>query len=345
MFPPKRIATNLITGFLGVGKTTTILQLMAQRPENEQWAVIVNEYGDIGIDGAILESAGEQIEVREITGGCVCCTSAVYFQFALVQLLEKQRFDRLIIETSGIVHPAQLLKELAKPVFLDRLNLQAVVGIISPHDWLNAEMRSTPLFQEAIAIADVLVLNRADEVAANVAQDFRTWASQLPQPPIQTVVVQHGQIDAYILNIPHRNMGGILSENTQASQESAPATKQPLLISTPSPGFPIRKTARTPGGHSCGWIFSVHDRFCEEKLMNFVTSLVRHHLGIPSGIRLKGYFHLENGWIQLQFAQERLISIPAAPRSDSRLEILLVGAPPDCKWVEEQFLKCLLSKV
>ena len=71
----KRIPTNIITGFLGVGKTTTILQLLKDKPEGEKWAVLVNEFGEIGIDGAILSDQGALI--KEVPGGCMCCTAGV----------------------------------------------------------------------------------------------------------------------------------------------------------------------------------------------------------------------------------------------------------------------------
>ncbi|GAK82559.1 putative metal chaperone [Vibrio ponticus] len=69
-----RVPTNIITGFLGVGKTTTILNLLKSKPENENWAVLVNEFGEIGIDGAMMTDQGAMI--KEVPGGCMCCTLA-----------------------------------------------------------------------------------------------------------------------------------------------------------------------------------------------------------------------------------------------------------------------------
>ncbi len=79
--------TNLITGFLGCGKTTTIRHLLAQKPEHEKWAVLVNEFGEIGIDGALLADSGAVL--KEIPGGCMCCVNGLPMQIGLNMLLQQ----------------------------------------------------------------------------------------------------------------------------------------------------------------------------------------------------------------------------------------------------------------
>ena len=105
------IPTTLITGFLGVGKTTAILQLLANKPNNENWAVLVNEFGEIGIDSALLAgNSNEQgVFIREVPGGCMCCASGVPMQVALNQLITKAKPDRLLIEPTGLGHPKEVV--------------------------------------------------------------------------------------------------------------------------------------------------------------------------------------------------------------------------------------------
>ena len=86
--PAKLVPTNLISGFLGVGKTTAIRHLLANKPANERWAVLVNEFGEIGIDGATLAS-DDGVDIREVAGGCVCCTSGPMLRVALTRLLRQ----------------------------------------------------------------------------------------------------------------------------------------------------------------------------------------------------------------------------------------------------------------
>ena len=95
----RAIPTNIITGFLGVGKTSTIIKLMKHKPNNERWAVLVNEFGEIGIDSCLIQGqlSDKQIFIREVAGGCMCCTAGLSMQIALNQLLKKAKPDRLLM--------------------------------------------------------------------------------------------------------------------------------------------------------------------------------------------------------------------------------------------------------
>jgi G3E family GTPase len=89
------IPTNIITGFLGAGKTTLIQQLLANKPSHERWAVLVNEFGQIGIDQALMGQT-QEVFIKEVAGGCICCANFLPMQVALSQLLAKAKPQRLI---------------------------------------------------------------------------------------------------------------------------------------------------------------------------------------------------------------------------------------------------------
>ena len=97
--PMLGIPTNIITGFLGVGKTSAILNLMKNKPVNERWAVLVNEFGEIGVDGSLIQGnqTTQQVFIREVPGGCMCCAAGLPMQIALNQLLTEAKPDRLLI--------------------------------------------------------------------------------------------------------------------------------------------------------------------------------------------------------------------------------------------------------
>ncbi len=105
------VPTHIITGFLGAGKTSAILHLLKHKADNERWAVLVNEFGEIGVDGSIF--SGQQTEmqgvfVREVPGRCMCCVAGVPMKVALNQLLAKAKPDRLLIEPTGLGHPQEV---------------------------------------------------------------------------------------------------------------------------------------------------------------------------------------------------------------------------------------------
>ena len=110
----KKTKVHLISGFLGTGKTTALKSLMAQKDPNEKWVIIVNEFGEIGIDGAVLSDNG--IPVAEIAGGCLCCTAGAQMGTTVQKMLRDAQPDRLMIEASGLAHAASVIDELkAKP--------------------------------------------------------------------------------------------------------------------------------------------------------------------------------------------------------------------------------------
>ncbi len=134
----KPIPINIISGPLGVGKTTTINHLMELRPPEERWAILVNEYGLVGLDAALMQTESERkggagVEIREVAGGCICCSAGFMFEVSLVFLLQR-RPDRLLIEPTGLAAAMQ-------PVtfeFHQAEDYQYEVGRRSSSNWTNA---------------------------------------------------------------------------------------------------------------------------------------------------------------------------------------------------------------
>lgn len=159
------VPTNIITGFLGVGKTTAINHLLTAKPKNERWAVLVNEFGEIGVDGSLLGAGGasqEGIFIKEVAGGCMCCTSGLPMQVALNQLLSLAKPQRLLIEPTGLGHPAEVLHTLSQPHYQSVLNLQATMTLVDARQLYDNRYTSNDTFNEQLAVADVIVGNKTD---------------------------------------------------------------------------------------------------------------------------------------------------------------------------------------
>ncbi len=134
--------TNLITGFLGSGKTTSILHLLAQKPADEKWAVLVNEFGEVGIDGALLADSGALL--KEIPGGCMCCVNGLPMQVGLNTLLRQGKPDRLLIEPTGLGHPKQILDILTAAVYEPWIDLRATCASSIPANcWMKEPSATT----------------------------------------------------------------------------------------------------------------------------------------------------------------------------------------------------------
>lgn len=99
------IPTNLITGFLGSGKTTAINRLLEHRPDGERWSIFVNEYGIVTVDELLIDSECPEVNVQEVGGGCLCCTVAFAFDAVFSQFIRRSKPDRLLLEPSDAGHP------------------------------------------------------------------------------------------------------------------------------------------------------------------------------------------------------------------------------------------------
>jgi cobalamin biosynthesis protein CobW len=181
-----KIPVTIVTGFLGSGKTTLISGLLKKNP-SRRLAVLVNEFGEVSVDGALLRAAGEKcgVEIHDLPNGCICCTIKDDFLPIMSQLQKrKQEIDHVLIETSGLALPTPVMRALAWPEIRNDFQLDAVLAIVDTPQLLagnlekgqpipgasNAEVpehvNSVDLIlNQQLENADVVVLNKIDELA------------------------------------------------------------------------------------------------------------------------------------------------------------------------------------
>jgi G3E family GTPase len=332
---PKPVPTNLITGFLGVGKTTAVIELLKHKPASERWAVLVNEYGDVSIDGAIIDgSSPEGVTVREVAGGCVCCASAPYLPVALHFLLVDEKPDRLLIETTGLGHPARLLDTL-RLNYAGRLEVRAVLGLLDPADFTRPEMRTNPVFVDQIQLADVVVMNKLDAAPPELVAEFQTWANGLFPPKLLIAGTTFGRLDTAWLDLTANDERLPLYPEAHAhTHEHEPPPQKPPILAAPAPGSPLRYSS-PPGVQPacCGWVFSAEEVFDEGKLLAVLSEA-------KSATRLKGVFRLPDDWAVVNRVAGSLTMGPTAYRRDSRVEVFA----EDTDWdsFEQELVACLV---
>ena len=321
---------NLMTGFLGVGKTTALLDLLRAKPGG-RWGVIVNEYGEVGIDGALLGDAGDDsAAIREVAGGCVCCTSAVYFNFALAQMLAHDRPGRILVETTGVGHPSRLIDFLRGPAYAGRIELRATLCLVSPHDFFDPAMRSSPVFRDQVELADVLVLNKADLATAGQRDEFVRWGRDLFPPKLHVGVIDRGRLDPAWLDLDAVPTRVALFPETHADGHH----HEPPPVPLPGCGRPYRRESVGLGHSACGWIFAPTDVFDEGRLLRLAA-------GHPEVSRLKGVFRVADDWIAVNRAGGDTAVTPTQYRRDSRLEAFADAVAGGWDAYERELLGCL----
>ncbi|MGB5672041.1 MAG: GTP-binding protein, partial [Sedimenticolaceae bacterium] len=193
------IPVNLITGFLGVGKTTTVRHLLANHPADEKWAVLVNEFGEVGVDGHLLAEQG--VVVQEVAGGCLCCVAAPAFTTGLNRVIRQHRPDRILIEPSGLGHPAQVLDTLSGPLYAGTLEVRATLCLMDARHLSSPRHREHPNFLDQIHLADVLVANKTDLYTADDIAAFEDFVDRLDPAKQKIGRVEHGSVDPTWLDL------------------------------------------------------------------------------------------------------------------------------------------------
>lgn len=156
----------ILAGFLGSGKTTLLKQLLAdEKLQGRKVAVMMNELGKISIDS---DAVAEDIPLKELLNGCICCTIQDQLESQLQGLLFEEKPDVIYIETTGAAHPVEVLDAVLSPLFANQLDVRGIITIIDGKRWIERKALSPQLQQlllEQASHADILILNKSDLIS------------------------------------------------------------------------------------------------------------------------------------------------------------------------------------
>lgn len=288
--PVRKTKAHLISGFLGTGKTTALKSLMEQKSPDEKWVIIVNEFGEIGIDGAVLGDNG--IPVAEIAGGCLCCTAGAQLGATVQKMLRDAKPDRLLIEASGLAHAASVIDDLKAKPLQESLEIATVFTVVDPRQFTDPDYAQQALYKDQIGVCDVLVASKTDLCSPEVLHDFREKAAKLFPPKAKVVEVENARMDISWLDIP-------VIEKPRYRIKALPDN---------SMGF-----------QSQGFTFAAGKEFDGERLTLFFNDLPAFTEGL---VRAKGVFQVMGTWVWLNWVDGRWGASQVSWRRDSRFELI-----------------------
>ena len=323
------VPTNIITGFLGVGKTSAILHLLQSKPTNQRWAILVNEFGEIGVDGSLFQdkhSEDGNIFIREVPGGCMCCAAGLPMQVALNQLLARAQPDRLLIEPTGLGHPVEVLDVLTAEHYSKVLSIEKIITLVDARNLSDPRYTENGTFNQQIAIADVIVGNKNDLYQHQDRVQLEDYVKSKSQPEPKIVFTEQGQLSLDLLE-------GVTAASVGASHSHAhPVGSEQLSFATmslPESGY-IKAVNKAEGFHSIGWRFDSSKVFNRQALFVFLSGV--------EAIRVKAVFITQSGVFGYNITSDALTEVEMDDCFESRIDI--IASDIDSQW-EAQLFACL----
>ena len=341
----KKIAINIIMGFLGVGKTTAILDLLKKKPADEKWAVLVNEFGEVGIDGAIL-STESGMTISEVPGGCLCCVSGIPFQVALSNLIAQQKPDRILIEPTGLGHPKNLIRSLTTKDYQAHSELKASICLVDPRQLKNPRYQQHETFNDQCYLADVLVANKVDLSTEEDEHDFYQFAQNITPKKSQLGWINNGQLELAWLDVeqdPTRYSKGAHDSHSHSHQYSHQHSHQhsdkhtaeddamePVSLAEGQSYQAFENQGM--GYYSLGWLFSEANVFDHQALSQWLMMLDVE--------RVKGLLITDQGTRVMNLRDQVFTEMPTRSLSQSRIEIIH-NHPLNKVQLEADLLTCI----
>lgn len=302
---------NLLFGFLGSGKTTLARRLLQERGRDMRTAVIVNEFGDVGIDGQILK--GSNVDMVELNSGCMCCTLKGSLLLAIEELQDKAKVERVIVEATGVAQPGDLVETLSDASMRLKLEFGPLVTVVDAAKYTRLQMALGDFYEAQIENADILILNKADLASADDLEAVRREVSEL-NPHAIILFAERCDVDCGLLL--DRDVSGLLAR-TAAVQ--------------PAHGHHGHQHDHRDHSHAPAESFALDAGGNPDR-----PSVERFFRHLPESVwRAKGFMYIDGEPCLVQFTMGQLEITPAVARDVQNM--VFIGRDMDRAQVENRF--------
>ncbi|MGR0304895.1 CobW family GTP-binding protein [Acinetobacter beijerinckii] len=324
------VPTHIISGFLGAGKTTLLQHLLTQKPEHEVWAVLMNEFGQIGVDQQLITQQ-QGYTVKELLGGCLCCSSQLPMQIALSRLLTESKPDRLFIEPTGLGHPTQLLEQLTEVHWQSSLSMRALVIVIDGSRLHDQSWVQQNLYTDQLKAAQIVVLSHLDCMTEADHQAFLDLKEEYQAYVQFWIEAENGVVDIEQLDVIqqplNRKIQPLLKlQKTQSMAEQQDEIKQ----------LPYHYVETAQGYTVAGWKLPKRWQFNFYDLLDVLCSQ-------KDWVRIKGIFNTDQGWKTFNFNPQQFNYKSSEESIDNRVEVI-VQTQQDWATFEAQLLATKINE-
>ena len=324
---------NLLFGFLGSGKTTLLRRILGERAGERKMAVIVNEFGDVGVDGEVI--AGSNVNLVELTSGCLCCTLRGSLMSAVEELREKAAVEQIVVEATGVASPGDMLEDLNDSKIAHELAVGPLVTVVDAPKFTRLQQMLGEFYEEQVENADALVLNKIDLATPDELEEAKTAVREI-NPDAVLLFAEQGDTDlALLLDGPESEL--LAQMKAQAEAEAHSHRHEPGDGHDHAhPHDHVHEHHGDGGGH--GHAHAPAESFVMNASGDFSRAgLVGAFASMPKNVwRSKGYLTVDGEPSLLQFTMGQL-EIEGAPARE-RSYLVVIGENLDRPAVESAVL-------
>ena len=320
----KKIPVSIISGFLGAGKTTLIQKLLEECFNGERIFLLENEFGQVGIDGALLSQY--KVEMREIYSGCICCSLKGDFTNALIDALDKVKPQRILIEPTGVGKLSEIISILEQAIFKDKLTTDHIITVVDAQKSLSFLKNFGEFFKDQVRHAQTLILSKTQKVTCQevqtLMQELRTLNSE-----------------ALLVTTPWNQLTGtqILSDVTSSKKLLNFADLRVSANPTICIKFGchhrkehhhfVKNHSATEAFQS--WSWESPKVFKEAALKELLSSLEKEKK-FGTVLRAKGFVPGSNGWLHFEYVSGDWNISAGSPQSIGRAVVIGQGLQEQC---------------